>query len=293
MTQAMARGGAEAPPKPDQINVPGFEIHDDDTVVDVGCGEGVVCVYAGHRGAEVIGIDLEPILIERANHAMLGVPARSFRGIVSDADPIPLPNATASVVICTEVLEHVDDPARFLAELVRIGKPGARYLLSVPDPASESVLKSVAPDWYWQKPLHIRVFQHEHLDQLCRAAGLKIEARHNCGIYWSMHWFCRMALGMEHKYEPAPEDSTLLNAWDTTFRALMAAPGGDTIRRQLDQVLPKSQVVVAHKAGGPASSFAGPAWRRSLKRVLRDGAVRLGGFDLQWKVRRSPTPPQN
>ena len=100
---------------------------------------------AGERGAEVIGIDIEPELIERVRERMLSVPAGSFRGVVNDAHVIPLADATASVVICTEVLEHVNDPSAVLAELVRIGQPGAQYLITVPDPASESVMRTVAP----------------------------------------------------------------------------------------------------------------------------------------------------
>src|SRR5690349_17275109 len=118
---------------------PAFEITSDDTVVDVGCGAGALCRCAGMVGADVIGIDIHPDLVADTIEMMRAVPARSFRGIVCDSDPIPLPDATASVVISTEVLEHVDDPARFLAELVRIGKPGARYLFTVPDPASELI----------------------------------------------------------------------------------------------------------------------------------------------------------
>ena len=119
----------------------GIEIGPDDTVVDVGCGFGSACVAAGLHGAAVIGIDIEPVLIEKVTERMKSVPAKSFRGVVNDAHVIPLDDATASVVICTEVLEHVDDPSAMLAELVRIGRPGAQYLITVPDPASESVMR--------------------------------------------------------------------------------------------------------------------------------------------------------
>ncbi|MEO6808012.1 MAG: methyltransferase domain-containing protein, partial [Isosphaeraceae bacterium] len=53
-------------PRPQQIDFPGFEIRADDVVVDVGCGDGLVCSYAGSHGADVVGIDIEPSLIERA-----------------------------------------------------------------------------------------------------------------------------------------------------------------------------------------------------------------------------------
>src|SRR5262249_34058060 len=150
---------------------PEFEITADDTVVDVGCGGGDVCLYAGKLGASVIGLDIEPELVNRTARAMREMALGSFRGIVSDANPIPLPHGLATVVVATEVMEHVPDPASFLSELVRIGRPGARYLLSVPDPRSESIMKLIAPEWYWQPPLHIHVYQPEELDRLFASAG--------------------------------------------------------------------------------------------------------------------------
>ena len=287
----MAR--SEPPVRPEQINFPGFDITADDTVVDVGCGDGPVCVYAGHQGAAVIGIDIEPELIERANAAMAGVPARSFRGVVGDADPIDLPDRVASVVVCTEVLEHVDDPARVLGELFRIGRPGARYLISVPDPASEAIMRELAPAWYFQKPIHVRVFEHDVLDRVCRDAGLEISARHASGSYFSLYWTLRMAIGMEHKFAAAPAHPAF-EQLDGVFATLLSHPNGPQALRTLDRILPKSQVVVARKPGGRSlrvdgadSSRRGPIGR-AVVGALRDGSIDLAGLNLRWSVRRSP-----
>ena len=298
--------------KPAQIDFPGFEIEAHDTVVDVGCGEGAVCVYAGHRGAEVIGLDIEPELVERAAAAMEKVPARSFRGIVSDADPIPLPDQIASVVVVTEVLEHVDDPARILSELVRIGQPGARYLISVPDPASESIMRSLAPAWYFEKPIHIRVFEHETLDRCCAEAGLEIESRQSSGFYFSMYWMMRMAIGMEHKFAEA-KPHPAFEQLDGVFATLLAAPRGAEALQTLNRLIPKSQVVIARKPGkvgvarmaadrgsssrpsdgrtlsghGPERSPRAP-FARAIRESIRDGSINLAGLNLRWSVRRSP-----
>ena len=99
--------GTSPTARPIQIDFPGFEIDAADIVVDIGCGVGDVCVYAGHRGAEVVGIDIEDVLVDRARESMRDVPARSFRGLVSDCDPIPLPDATADVVVCNADLPGV------------------------------------------------------------------------------------------------------------------------------------------------------------------------------------------
>jgi SAM-dependent methyltransferase len=297
-----------SPPKPAQIDFPGFDIDADDTVVDVGCGEGVVCVYAGAKGADVIGLDIEPKLVDLTTQAMSKVNARSFRGILTDANPIPLPDACASVVVATEVLEHVDDPAVIMAELVRIGRPGARYLISVPDPASESIMKSLAPAWYFQKPIHIRIFEHEVLDRCLTEAGLEVEARHASGFYFSMYWMLRMAVGMEHKYAKTPEHPAFAHL-DGVIQTVAAAPGGAEALQTLDRLIPKSQVVIARKpipvvvspeegsrAGGslgrdlsvhgPARSPRGP-FSRAIREAIKDGSIDLAGLRLSWRVRRT------
>ena len=58
-------------------------------------------------------------------------------GLVSNSLPLPLTNGYASKVVCMEVLEHIDQPEPFMAELVRMGRPGTQYLLSVPAQVDE------------------------------------------------------------------------------------------------------------------------------------------------------------
>ena len=246
---------------PIQIAFPGVEIGPGDTVVDVGCGAGIVCAYAGRMGASVIGIDVEESLVREADQAMRGLPARSWRGITSDCDPIPLPDGQASVVVATEVLEHVPDPTMLLAELVRIGRPGARYVLSVPDPASENLLRIVAPGWYWKTPQHVRVFEHEEFDALIRGAGLEIAGRFASGFEQSLWWTFRMAAGMDGPYDPPPPDSPLLKHWNEAWAALIATSRGRQLAEALDWLVPKSQVVVARKPGGSwsVSASTGPS----------------------------------
>jgi SAM-dependent methyltransferase len=51
---------------------------------------------------------------------------------VCDAASMPLPDAMFDAVLCTEVLEHVMDPASVIREIGRILKPGGRLILSAP-----------------------------------------------------------------------------------------------------------------------------------------------------------------
>src|SRR4051812_4042082 len=149
----------------------GLKITGEDTFLDVGCGGGANCASAASVGADVIAIDIVPAHVDAATRAVEGKGARSYRGIVTDCNPIPLPDATASVITCNEVLEHVADPARFIAELVRVGKPGACYALSVPSQPSEELMKVLAPPSYFEPPGHLRIFDRGEFEGLIRSAG--------------------------------------------------------------------------------------------------------------------------
>src|SRR5205085_442537 len=131
--------------------------------------------YCASQGAAMIVVDADPIRLARSEQRLAGEPTHSVRAIASDCNPLPLQDGIASVVISMEVLEHVDDPKQLMQELVRVGQPGARYLLTVPDPASENLQKRLAPASYFEKPHHIRIFQRDEFAALVEGAGLLIE----------------------------------------------------------------------------------------------------------------------
>jgi SAM-dependent methyltransferase len=252
-----------------------------DTVLDVGCNEGQVCALAGRTGAELVGIDIVPLFIARAVERLQAV-ARSFRGLVSNCDPIPLPDGAVSVVICTEVLEHVDEPVRLLAELARVGRPGARYLFSVPDVVSEEVMRVVAPAWYFEKN-HQRVFGRQEFHDLVCSAGLEVKEHRFCGFTAAMSWFLRMVMGMEHAGTPPPPAPSLLSDWEKVSSSLAATPRGLEVLHALSQFIPKSHVVIAQKPISPpppAPQKPSPRWKNAVKRLLGHGRIQLGNFEI-------------
>ena len=226
----------------------GFAITPEDTFVDVGCGEGGNCVFAAQCGAaKVIATDIDPERIETvAKHMAAEAQARSFEAHVSDSNPLPLASGIATKVVCQEVLEHVEDPPAVLAELVRIGKPGAQYLVSVPDPVSESVQKHVAPSCHWEKPNHLRIFEREQFARVVREAGLTIETRASYSFFWAMWWALFWADVRVMKF--GTPGSPVLRHWNKTWRALLESPNGAAVRKALDATMPKSQVILARLA---------------------------------------------
>jgi SAM-dependent methyltransferase len=225
----------------------GFHVSSSDVVVDFGCGPGHSCAIAGEVGADVVAIDVDHGAVEHARRMVEQTPARSFQGLVGEDALDKLPDRMATVVLAQEVLEHVPDPAAMLSQLVRIGRTEARYLISVPDPVSEGLMRAVAPAWYFERPGHINIFQREAFDRLITSAGLTIERRVLSGAYWSIWWTLRWTTG-KHIGPRSVAQPAILRHWNRAWKQLNATPQGRAAIQALNEALPKSQVVIARKA---------------------------------------------
>ena len=92
-------------------------------VLDVGCGEGftIQYLYDHYPQIDFQGIDLsqKTIAIAKENN-----PYAKFS--VGSITEIPYPDSSFDLVICSEVLEHLENPEKALIELIRVSR---RYLL--------------------------------------------------------------------------------------------------------------------------------------------------------------------
>jgi SAM-dependent methyltransferase len=233
----------------------GFAISAEDSVLDIGCGAGGATLFCANRGAHVVFVDVVAEKVDSLRARVAQTPARHAEGFVSDGLPLPVADASMSRVIAMEVLEHVEDPAAFLAELVRVGQPGALYLLAVPDPVGEHMQKSFAPDYYFQQPNHIHIFEREEFGQLVTGAGLEIVRRDAFGFFWTMwmflYWTSAKHSGIEldgtsHDVVQPPYPP-LLNDWAKLWMTVIQMPEAAPMKQALDQLLPKSQVIIARK----------------------------------------------
>ena len=233
----------------------GFAISAEDKVLDVGCGAGGATLFCAHRGAEVTFTDVEAQKIESLRTRVAQTPARKAQGLVSDSTPLPIDASSMSRVIAMEVLEHVEDPSAVLRELERVGQPGALYLLAVPDPVGETLQKSFAPPFYFQPPNHIHVFEREEFARLVSEAGLEIVRRDAFGFFWTFWMFLYWTLAKAANIELAgashdivqPPYPPLLNDWAKLWYQIIQLPEAAPMKQALDQLLPKSQVIIARK----------------------------------------------
>jgi ubiquinone/menaquinone biosynthesis C-methylase UbiE len=221
----------------------GIPIGSEDIVVDVGCGHARNLLFCAKRGAHVVAVDRDQNVIHELEQDLSPYAPERSQVIHADAHQLPLASDYATRVICTEVLEHVDDPEAMLAELTRIGKPGSLYLLSVPGELQEGMQKLVAPPSYFEAPNHIRVIEREKFIELVKSAGLEVLEVTQYGFFWTI-W---MAFWWATDTPLHEADHPAINYWTKAWEAVLDTPFGWHFKAQLDRFMPKSVVIIARK----------------------------------------------
>jgi 2-polyprenyl-6-hydroxyphenyl methylase/3-demethylubiquinone-9 3-methyltransferase len=91
--------------------------------VDLGCGANV-SNYLAEQGHRVTGLDMteENLTVARSHDR-----TRSVVYQLGDARSLPYPDASFDVICAMDLLEHVEDPARVVAEAGRVLAPGGMF----------------------------------------------------------------------------------------------------------------------------------------------------------------------
>lgn len=102
----------------------------DKTVVDVGCGGGILAESMARMGATVTGIDMAEASLEVARlHGLESGISVDYKCITAEALAEQSPGAF-DVVTCMEMLEHVPDPALVVQACAKLVKPGGHVFFS-------------------------------------------------------------------------------------------------------------------------------------------------------------------
>ena len=100
------------------------------SLLDVGCGGGILCEAMAQRGAQVTGIDMgeTPLQIARLHSLDSGVTV-DYQQITAEQLAEQTPESY-DVVTCMEMLEHVPDPSSIIKACMRLVKPGGDVYFS-------------------------------------------------------------------------------------------------------------------------------------------------------------------
>jgi 2-polyprenyl-6-hydroxyphenyl methylase / 3-demethylubiquinone-9 3-methyltransferase len=151
------------------------------TVLDVGCGGGILSDSMARKGAQVTGIDLSTKALRVAQlHALeAGTTNVQYREVSAEALAAEAP-ATYDVVTCMEMLEHVPDPASVVRACSQLVKPGGWVFFSTINRNPKSFLFAIVGAEYVLQMLpkgtheYAKMIRPSELASYCREADLEL-----------------------------------------------------------------------------------------------------------------------
>ncbi|MEZ6196397.1 MAG: class I SAM-dependent methyltransferase [Planctomycetota bacterium] len=95
--------------------------------LDLGCGSGIYCLHLRERGFVPLGADFSPGMLGRARAALDAVEGPGAVPLVcADVLRLPFADGVFDGVVNVGVLQHIEDGATALREMVRVLRPGGR-----------------------------------------------------------------------------------------------------------------------------------------------------------------------
>lgn len=150
-------------------------------MLDLGCADGYLAAALATRGYRVTGV-------ERPGGAAAEFP-REVERIEADLDEgLPPLSGAFDCVLCADILEHLKDPRRLLAEARGALAPGGRLLASLPNSGNLYVRLNVLTGRFPQQDrglfdrTHLHFFAWANWGELFAAAGFAIEQCRPSGI---------------------------------------------------------------------------------------------------------------
>ena len=150
------------------------------TVLDVGCGGGILSEAMAAKGARVTGIDLadKPLKVAQLHLLESGADVEYLK-ISAEAFARERPQSF-DVVTCMELLEHVPDPAATVRACSQLLKPGGTAFFATINRNPKSYLFAVLGAEYVLKLLprgthdYAKFLKPSELASMCRKAGLSV-----------------------------------------------------------------------------------------------------------------------
>jgi len=233
-----------------------------ESVLDVACGTGLVSLPAAQRvGAHgrLLGIDLSGRMVEAAARRAREQGVAAARFVRMDAQQLDLADASFDVVLCALGLMYLPEPARALAEMRRVLRPGGRIVVAVWGERSRCAWAPVFPIVDAEVasevcPLFFRLGRHDSLaGELARAGFTDIATQ-------------RLAVTLDHADADAASAAALVGGPVALAWSRFAAPVRERVRaRYLDAIAPwrqgaryrlPAEFVIASATASPSSITA-------------------------------------
>jgi len=134
----------------------------DGRILDVGCGNGVISRHLGRAGFNVLGVDVSEKTIEAARANTTDLPNVQF--MKKSAEELVASGERYDAIICSEVLEHLNDPGSLISVLRESLTDKGKLIVTVPNgkgPRETFVTKPVLNmrnknNWLWRSVLKLK-----------------------------------------------------------------------------------------------------------------------------------------
>jgi len=137
------------------------------SVLEVGCGPGLMLAAFRRRGWKVLGIERNEAVAESARRAL------GLEIVTTPVAELP-PGVAFDLIILFQVLEHIAEPVPLLRECARRLAPGGRVVMNVPNFASWQS-RFAGPQWFHlDVPRHLTHFTPATLQNTLTRAGLEL-----------------------------------------------------------------------------------------------------------------------
>ena len=222
-----------------------FPVGPGDRVLDMGCGGGRHAFALLRRGAHVTALDMDAAELKDVA-GMFGAMAQegevpagaSAAAVLGTAYALPFPDATFDYVVCSEVLEHLPQDSRAMAELTRVLRPGGLIAVTVPRWGPELLCWALSSAYHEVEGGHVRIYRGSELVRRLRSVGLEPVGSHHTHALHSPYWWLKCAVGVTDGDHPVVKAYHRLLVWD-----MMSAPRLTRVtERLLDPVIGKSLV---------------------------------------------------
>lgn len=157
------------------------------------------------RKAVVVGLDANFEDIVRARerleyHRQLGDHGGGVWGVAAgNILDLPFQDDCFDLVICSEVLEHINDHQTAAAEAMRVLKPGRNMVVSVPRYWPERICWALSRDYYGTENGHTRIYTKKELAALFKTAGSSLWNRHYAHSLHAPFWWLKCLLEQSGK----------------------------------------------------------------------------------------------
>jgi len=141
-------------------------VKEEELVLDVGCGSGVISRRCSERGARVVGFDISSRAVSYAKEK--DIKNSSF--LIADAQNLPFKPGRFDIAVCGTVIEHLQDPEKSIEEISKVLKDGGRICITTPN--SRSLWPVI--EYFWDRfgrgraygETHLRLYNREELKKL-------------------------------------------------------------------------------------------------------------------------------